>query len=349
VVVADATPVAGHGPTVVVNPGESIQTAIDAAEPNTTIIVAGGVHAEQLTISKDGLTLIGQDAQLVPPPVAEPNLCSGVAGPAPGQAGPPTEAGICVIGHDVTFLPFTDHTPVDQVGRPVRSVRITGFDITGFTGPYVAVLGGQGVHVDDNDLAGPVSFGVLSDGSRHTRVTGNRITGLAPPELGYIGVCVNDVASPVVDGNDIAGQVIGVCVATTGADVTGNSLHGNCTGAYVDPGVGATIARNHIFDNNECDLTEAEFGRGITMAGAVGTVVRHNIIEGHHAADGAPAVRLTDDVGGWHTGTGTVATRNVVTHNTIVDNTLDLMSTATGHNRIRHNDCTSSVPANLCG
>jgi hypothetical protein len=347
--VADATPVAAHGPTVVVDPGESIQMAIDAAKPNTTIVVAGGVHAEQLTISKDGLTLIGRNTQLIAPPVAVPNLCSGLAGPGPGQVGAPTETGICVVGHDVTFLPFTDHFPVDEVGRPVRSVRISGFDITGFTGPHIAVLGGQGVRVDDNDLAGPTSFGVLSDGSRHTRITGNRITGLAPPDVGYIGVCVHDVASPVVDDNDIAGQLIGICVGTTGAQVADNRVHGNCVGMYVDPGVGATITRNHIFDNNECDLTEAEFGRGITMAGAIGTVVRHNLIEGHHAADGAPAVRITDDVGGWHTGTGTVATRNVVTNNTIVDNTLDLVSTATGRNRIAHNVCTSSIPAYLCG
>ena len=324
--------------------------AIDAAKPYTTIVVAGGVHAEQLTISKDGLTLIGLDTRLIPPPVTVPNVCSGLAGPAPGEAGAPTETAICVIGHGVTFLPFTDHRPRRRGRRAVRSVRITGFDITGFTGPYIAVLGGQGVRVDDNDLAGPISFGVLSDGSRRTRITGNRIAGHATQDaVGYIGACVNDVASPLVGGNDIAGQLIGICVATTGAEVSDNRVHDNCVGMYVDPGVGATITRNHIFDNNGCDLSDAEFGRGITMAGAVGTVVRHNLIEGHDAPDGAPAVRVTDDVGGWHTGTGTVATRNVVANNIIVDNTLDLVSTATGRNRIRHDVCTSSVPAELCG
>jgi hypothetical protein len=73
------------------------------------------------------------------------------------------------------------------------------------------------------------------------------------------------------------------------------------------------------------------------------------VIEGHDAVDGAPAVRITDDVGGWHAGTGTVADRNVVTNNTIIHNTLDLVSTATGRNRITHNVCTSSVPTDLCG
>ena len=117
---------------------------------------------------------------------------------------------------------------------------------------------------------------------------------------------------------------------------------------YVDPGVGATITLNHVFDNNDCDLPGFQYGRGITLAGAQRTVVSLNLIEGHTAADGLPAVRVTDDVGLGNPGTGTVATGNVVTGNRIVDNTLDLVSTATGSNRIRHNVCATSDPASLC-
>ena len=109
-------PAAAGGRTVVVHPDESIQDAIDAAAPNTTIVVAGGVHAEQLTITTDGLTLVGQDTQLVPPPVADPNQCSGVAGPV-SEGGPPTEAGICVIGTR------RDVPPVRGRARPVDERR----------------------------------------------------------------------------------------------------------------------------------------------------------------------------------------------------------------------------------
>ena len=84
------------------------------------------------------------------------------------------------------------------------------------------------------------------------------------------------------------------------------------------------------------------------MAGAQGTVVRLNVIEGHTAADGRPAIRITDDVGEGNSGTGTVATGNVVTLNQIVDNTLDLVSTATGPNRITRNWCSTSEPVGLC-
>ena len=112
--------------------------------------------------------------------------------------------------------------------------------------------------------------------------------------------------------------------------MTRNSVHDGCVGMYVDPGVGATITYNHVFDNNECELPGFNYGRGVTLAGARGTVVKHNVIEGHTAADGLPAVLVTDDVGTGNAGTGTVASDNVISHNRIVDNSLDLVSTATG-------------------
>ena len=88
---------------------------------------------------------------------------------------------------------------------------------------------------------------------------------------GSIGVCVNDIASPMVAANDVAGQTIGLCIMTSGASVIGNRVHGGCVGIYVDPGIAATITLDHIFDNNLCDLPGYEYGRGITMAGAQGT------------------------------------------------------------------------------
>ena len=334
---------------MVVNPGESIQMAIDAAEPNTTIVVAGGVHAEQLTISTDGLTLIGRDTQLVPPPVAVPNLCSGVAGPAarPGRRADRDRHLRHRARRDVPPV----HGPLSPSTRSgARSARCAS---PGSTSPGSPVPTSP---CSEDEASASTTTTSPAPSASACSVTGHAtpaspVTGspaLRPPTSGTSASASTTWRHPSSTDNDIAGQLIGICVATTGADVADNRVHDNCVGMYVDPGVGATITRNHIFDNNECDLSGSEFGRGITMAGAIGTVVRHNLIEGHHAADGAPAVRITDDVGGWHTGTGTVATRNVVTNNTIVDNTLDLVSTATGHNRITHNVCTSSIPANLC-
>src|ERR671918_2807869 len=51
----------------VVGPGESIQKAINAADPGDTIIVRG-VHREDVIIRKDGIKLLGQDAVIEAPP-----------------------------------------------------------------------------------------------------------------------------------------------------------------------------------------------------------------------------------------------------------------------------------------
>ena len=64
---------AGAAGAVIVHPGESIQAAVDAAAPGTTIIVQRGTYAENVEITTDGIKLLGNGATLVPPanPAAE--------------------------------------------------------------------------------------------------------------------------------------------------------------------------------------------------------------------------------------------------------------------------------------
>ena len=51
----------------VVGPGESIQKAINAADPGDTIVVRG-VHREDVFIGKNGIKLSGDDAVIEAPP-----------------------------------------------------------------------------------------------------------------------------------------------------------------------------------------------------------------------------------------------------------------------------------------
>ena len=65
--------------TVTVHSGESIQAAIDAAKPGTTIKVEEGTYAEALTIDKDGIELVGEDGRRrisSRPPARPPTACS---------------------------------------------------------------------------------------------------------------------------------------------------------------------------------------------------------------------------------------------------------------------------------
>src|SRR5919107_3861596 len=64
------SPVQSEGPAQaankVVGPGESIQAAINAADPGDTIVVRG-VHREDVVIRKDGIKLRGDDAAIEAP------------------------------------------------------------------------------------------------------------------------------------------------------------------------------------------------------------------------------------------------------------------------------------------
>jgi hypothetical protein len=65
----------------VVGPGESIQKAINAADPGDTIVVRG-VHREDVIIRKNGIKLRGEDAVIEAPPRAKADSpCSKVFGP----------------------------------------------------------------------------------------------------------------------------------------------------------------------------------------------------------------------------------------------------------------------------
>jgi nitrous oxidase accessory protein NosD len=64
-----------------VGPGESIQKAINAADPGDTIVVRG-VHREDVVIRKDGIKLRGDDAVIeVPARAKADSPCSRVFGP----------------------------------------------------------------------------------------------------------------------------------------------------------------------------------------------------------------------------------------------------------------------------
>jgi nitrous oxidase accessory protein NosD len=103
---------ANAAPTVV-GPGQSIQSAADAAKPGDTILVTG-VHHENVAVTTDRLTLRGLGAVLEPAATPTPNACLDPTSPADVN-------GICVLG-DVNF-------DTGEVNRPVNEVTVTGLTI----------------------------------------------------------------------------------------------------------------------------------------------------------------------------------------------------------------------------
>jgi hypothetical protein len=100
----------------VVGPGESIQKAINAADPGDTIVVRG-VHREDVVIPKNGIKLRGVDDAVIEAPTRAKadSPCSRTFG---------TEA-ICVFG-DVNIQNG------ELIGPRISDVSVSGFTIRGF-------------------------------------------------------------------------------------------------------------------------------------------------------------------------------------------------------------------------
>jgi len=166
----------------VVGPGESIQKAINAADPGDTIVVRG-VHREDVIIRKDGIKLRGDDAVIEAPPRAKADSpCSRTFGP---------EA-ICVFG-DVNIKTG------ELTGQRVSDVSVSGFTIRGFK---IKGKGGNNTFVIDfyatrnatvvgNRAIGNVAGGIGVGRSVDTTVAKNHVIG--SPETDTEGI---NVATP---------------------------------------------------------------------------------------------------------------------------------------------------------
>lgn len=91
-----APPAAAHR-IHLVKPGESIQKAVDAAQPGDTVLLSPGVHHESVTVSTPGLTLRGMGGRTVLEPAADAAQTTGTAktpstAKAPGTAKTPARS-----------------------------------------------------------------------------------------------------------------------------------------------------------------------------------------------------------------------------------------------------------------
>lgn len=326
--------------------------AINEASPGTVIFVEAGTYAEQLTINKDDLCLIGHGAVLTPPSKFRHNTCSGLFGPLPD--GSQSQAGICVTGSQVQLDQFKlEHRRVLSVGKPVNNVLIAGMHVKGFVGADIAVVGGQGARIIDNDLSDSTIYGLLTVGSTNTYVARNRVVTTVPD---FVGMCQDNQGSIEVEHNYLSGHFIALCVQTSGANIHDNSCEGNCVGAYVDPHIsGVQLVNNHITGPTVpgCPLV-----MGIVLDGSSDTLVKGNSIQNELANGTAAGIGIFDDPCDGSFGGPSLsctvnpapanATGNIVIDNTFMNNDVDILVAAAGSNIVKENHCSSSSPPGLC-
>lgn len=303
----------------VVGPGESIQRAVNAADPGDTIVVRG-VHREDVVIRKNGIELRGVNATLKPPARAD------------SPYGP---SGIRVLG-DV------DLEAGELTGPRVRDVSVSGFTVKGFDEVAIEAIGARNATITGNRAVGIGDTAIGTFLSVGTKILANVTRG-----PGEAGIGLAEAANTKISGNDLSGHdFVGIFVGFGSQQglITANRVHDNCAGmifAADPPGPPADfeVKGNTVEDNRgECGIGIGLFGaRRIEVAG---NNISGNVPNGRNPFSGGVAVFGYE---------GIAPRNNTVVANNFGRNKPDIRWDGTGSgNRFVGNDCNKSVPARLC-
>ena len=237
----------------VVGPGESIQKAVNVADPGDTIVVRG-VHREDVVIRKNGIKLRGEDAVIEAPARAKADsFCSRIFGPT----------AICVLGH---FNPETD-----EISKRVSDVSVSGFTIRGFNDkdPFVIFVGAaRNATVVGNRIKGNGANGIALDGSVDTTIANNRV--ISGPETAEVGILVDFSSGTKILNNVARSYDLGMEVGeNTNTTIAGNDSIGNRFGLILDNATGTKILSNDITDST---------ASGMLILGSPGTKIVSNDI-----------------------------------------------------------------------
>jgi nitrous oxidase accessory protein NosD len=315
----------------IVHPGESIQAAVDAAQPGDTIVVIGGMHRETVVIEKDGISLRGVKAVLEPP--TEPT-----GGPCEG-------AGLCVLG-EVDFQN-------GEVTEYVEDVSISGFTVRNFSEYGIVAIAARHTSFIKNRTFNDGEYGITSFFSTGTKVISNVTSGAEDAAI-YVGDSPR--ANTKIIHNDTYNSSSGILVRNAlYGRITANKAHNNCVGILFiadapGPAGEFDVNGNKVHDNiGACPATvetPALSGVGIGLLGANDVEIHGNHILGNVASDsqalsgGVVLVRGIE---------GTPPTDNTVIGNTILRNEPDIFWDESGSgNRFAPNNCETSVPDGLC-
>lgn len=326
----------------VVEPGESIQAAVDAASPGDTIRVEPGVYREAVVITTDDLRLEGKGAVVEPPESSEPTPCDDPEGTEAGN-------GFCVLG----VVDFE----TGEVSDPVEDVTIRGFTVRGFPGNGILALGALDAEFAHNVAEDNHEYGIAAFVSSGTRILSNRTSGSEEAGI-YVGDSPD--ANVTVRGNETFDNLFGIFLRNAeGGSVAFNRAHGNCLGILVlgdapGPAGEFSLTANAVRDNTRvCPAGEEApplSGVGIALVGAHDNSIRFNLITGNRPAGptafsgGVVVVSGIGEEGP----TGTPSTGNRVVGNLVLGNDPDLFWDEQGDNEFAANICRTSSPDDLC-
>jgi Right handed beta helix region len=344
-----AAAAAAGGSTIVVNPGQSIQAAVNQAQPGDTVLVKPGVYHQAVLITTDGITLRGSGdflgGTVIEPPASPPrNLCNN-----PQVFGP---TGICVFAKQV-------NPKNGKVITPVYDDTVTGLYVTGFASNGVFGYGTYGLTVQRVVAVNNGEYGISRFESTKTLFAND--TAIGSGEAGfYVGDSPN--AATVVRNNVTKGNQFGIFVRhARGVTVVNNRAKGNCQGILVlDDGQAggagnAVIEGNSVFRNNKfCkasgDTSVNLQGGGILLLGATQTKVLSNSIKGNRGTQLNSGGIVVASAKPLTNGAGSDPEFDTIARNTAFnDHPADLIWDGTGNSiNFVGNQCKASIPTGLC-
>ncbi|HPR66329.1 MAG TPA: NosD domain-containing protein, partial [Methanothrix sp.] len=250
---------AGAATTWTVNPGESIQAAVDAAAAGDTILVQSGTYYENVIVYEAPLTLQGVD------------IGSGLPVVDAGGSG----IAINLVIDGCTLRDFVARNSSSSAGIWVASSynTVTGNTATGFRvgiqidipklgwkggntiSANTAIGNGDGIYLgatSDNSITGNNASGNMQGIRLDCSSNGNNITGNTANNNNNYGIHLhtssgNNITGNTATGNSYAG--IGLYSSSNGNNITGNTATGNTNyGILLDTSSGNIIYLN-TFDN----------------------------------------------------------------------------------------------------
>jgi nitrous oxidase accessory protein NosD len=329
---------------LLVGPGESIQTALDAARPGDTVVVLPGTYREAVCVTTDDIKLRGTRSVIVPPAKAPQTPCA--SGPE-GQI-----IGIAVFGQ------VDEQT--GEVIDPLSDVTVSGFRVEGFAAFGIGMIGGEDVDIVDNTAVDNKKRGISGFLSTGITMKANRVAGSEEAGL-FLGNSPRANASIVGNTAWDNGRFGIFVIDSSQGSVVGNRSFGNCGGIFVHSTSVATAAErwtvkdDHVQDNTKACPPDEEgppiSGLGILLHGANQSTVLGNVVTGNRPTgpsfiSGGIAVASSASPS---RGGGNAPVGNLVEDNRLRDNQPDLFYDGSGSDNVFvHNSCETSIPDGLC-